>query len=415
MTDDITLRAPGPDEIRAFSDPLAVAFSEEFAPGELDSYGALFELDRAINAFDGEQRVGAGGAYTFRLTAPGGGEVGAAGITAIGVIPSHRRRGILRRIMAWLHDQALDRGEAVAVLWASEGAIYQRFGYGFGTLGSIFEADRARVAFREPVRVDGARIRIVDIDEGVRVFPTIYEEVRRMTPGSLTRTPVKWREQVLTDAEWARGGNGPKYLALLEVDGQPRAYAVYRVKADWDERGPKGTLLVLELMSVDPEAEQTLWQWLFSMDLVGVVKAWRGPVPHPLQQWLVEPRRLGLIVGDGMWLRLLDVPAALEARGYSGSGALVLEVTDGLIAANGGRWQLSVPSSDRGGGVSVERTSAEPDLVLDVAALACVYLGALRFSDLARAGRVRECRPGALVTADVLFTADRAPWCSTVF
>jgi predicted acetyltransferase len=249
----------------------------------------------------------------------------------------------------------------------------------------------------------------------VRVFPTIYEEVRRATPGSLTRTPVKWREQVLTDAEWARGGNGPKYLALLEVDGEPRAYAVYRVKADWDERGPKGTLLVLELLAVDPAAEQALWQWLFSMDLVGVVKAWRGPVPHPLQQWLVEPRRLGLIVGDGMWLRLLDVPAALEARGYSGRGSVVLEVTDSGIEANAGRWQLSVPSPDRGGGVSVERTSAEPDLVLDVAALACVYLGALRFSDLARAGRVRECRAGALQTADALFTADRAPWCSTVF
>jgi predicted acetyltransferase len=116
-----------------------------------------------------------------------------------------------------------------------------------------------------------------------------------------------------------------------------------------------------------------------------------------------------------MWLRILDVPAALEARSYVGLGSLVLEVADAVIGANDGRWQLSVPGSDRRGGPSVTRTSAEPDLSLDIAALASVYLGALRFADLARAGRVRECQPGALLTADVLFTSARAPWCTTMF
>jgi predicted acetyltransferase len=349
------------------------------------------------------------------MTVPGGGEVGAAGITAVGVIPSHRRRGILRQMMAWLHDQAIERGEAVAILWASEAAIYQRFGYGHGTLATMFEVDRARVVFREPVELVDARIRLVDQDEAMRVFPDIYGAVADVTPGALNRVPIRWREQVLTDAEWARGGNGPKYLALLEVAGEPRGYAVYRVKPDWDERGAKGVLLVIELMALDPAAEQTLWQWLFSMDLVGVVKGWRGPVPNPLQQWLLEPRRLGLVLGDGMWLRILDVPAALEARSYVGLGSLVLEVADAVIGANDGRWQLSVPGSDRRGGPSVTRTSAEPDLSLDIAALASVYLGALRFADLARAGRVRECQPGALLTADVLFTTARAPWCTTMF
>jgi predicted acetyltransferase len=143
-------------------------------------------------------------------------------------------------------------------------------------------------------------------------------------------------------------------------------------------------LHVLEVTGVDPAAEQALWQWLFGMDLVRTVSATRGPVPHPLQQWLVEPRRLALTVGDGLYLRILDLPAALSERGYVGSGSLVLEVSDDLMESNAGRWQLSVD----GGRGSVAPTSAAPDLELDVGALAQVYLGGLRFVDLAVAGRM---------------------------
>ncbi len=184
------------------------------------------------------------------------------------------------------------------------------------------------------------------------------------------------------------------------------------MKSDCTPNGPTSTLLVQELMAVDPDAEQRLWQWIASMDLVATVKIWRGPVPHPLQLWLQEPRRLGMTVADALWLRLLDVSAALAARTYAGEGSLVLEVEDAVIESNAGRWQLAVRAD---GSAAVARTAAEPDLVLDVAALACAYLGAFRFSDLARAGRVRECQPGALRSADVLFTPFRAPHCNTMF
>ena len=165
------------------------------------------------------------------------------------------------------------------------------------------------------------------------------------------------------------------------------------------------------MTGVDPAVEQALWQWLFEMDLVRTVSERRGPVPHPLQQWLVEPRRLGLTVGDGLFLRILDLPAALSARGYVGSGTLALEVTDEQFDANAGRWQLSVAD----GHGSVARSSAAPDLELDIGSLAQVYLGGFRFVDLAVAGRVEECQPGALTRADALFTPPRAPWNSTPF
>ena len=216
----------------------------------------------------------------------------------------------------------------------------------------------------------------------------------------------------MTDAEWMRRGNGPQFRAVLEVDGEPRGYVVYQIKQDWDARGPRSTLLVTDLVALDPEAEQRLWQWVGASDLVATIRLMRGPVPNPLQLWLQEPRRLGLTTGDGIWLRFVDAAAALAARTYTGEGSVVLELEDPLIDSNTGRWQLTVGAD---GAATMARTTAEPGLTLDVAALACTYLGAFRFRDLAAAGRVREIQPGALHTADVLFTTSRAPFSNTMF
>ena len=410
-TDDIILRSPGPDELRAFFEPLVDAFSEEITDEELEVERRLMEPERLVNAFDGDDRVGTAGAYTFRMTVPGG-EVGASGITAVGVRPDQRRRGVMRRMMSWLLDDAVQRGEPVAILTASEAAIYQRFGFGQATTQTTFSVDPARVRFREPVGLgEGRRIRMVSADEAAGIIPAVYEAIRPLTPGALTRTDDKWRLQLLSDAAWMRHGSGLKYRAVFEVDGEARGYAIYRVNGDWGPAGPSSTLVAIEVVGVDAAAEQAMWEWLFAMDLMGTVRAWRGSVPHPLQQWLLEPRRLALTVGDGLWLRILDVPGALGARTYAGSGTLVLQLADAMIESNAGRWQLTVDD----GQATVSRTTAEPDLELDIATLAAAYLGAFRFGDLARAGRVRECQSGSLETADVLFTPNRSPWCSTAF
>jgi predicted acetyltransferase len=281
-----------------------------------------------------------------------------------------------------------------------------------GTLQTTFEIERSRARFSRPVEPLG-RVRMVDRDEAANLFPPIYDAIRPGIPGMITRSDAKWRHDQLDDTEWQRSTNGVKYRAVLEVDGAVRGYAIYRVKAEWEERGPNNTMTVLEVLGLDPATERALWEWLFGIDLVGRIKGWRGPMPHPLMLQLTEPRRLGVTVREGMWLRLIDVRAALEARSYGGTGAsLTLELTDEFCPWNAGRWRLDVGGD---GTASDSPFDGEPDLSLDSADLATVYLGAFTFADLARAGRVRECRPGAVRAADSLFATTSAPSCSTMF
>ena len=195
---------------------------------------------------------------------------------------------------------------------------------------------------------------------------------------------------------------------MLEVDGRPRGYAIYRVKGDWDERGPRNEVTVVEVTGLDPAAERALWEWLATIDLVARIKGWRMPVPHPLFLQLEDLSRLGLVVGDGIWLRLIDLPAALEGRSYEGSGVTTLEVTDEFVPANAGRWRVEVT----GGTAIVSPTGDAPDLALDTTALASAYLGGFTFAELFRAGRVGECREGAIADADGLFRTNALAWCS---
>ena len=417
--DRIELRTATIETVRRALSPLRSAFGFEWTDPEWEAGLHTLEVDRVIAAFDAEEPVGSAGAVTFRLIVPGG-EVGAAGITMVGVSPSHRRRGILRRLMRRQLDDVHERGEPVAVLWASEGAIYRRFGYGLATLRGTFEVDRTRTAFADSTPAEG-RIRLVDGEEAVRLLPIPYDKVRSITPGAISRTEDWWRWEFVSDAEWRRQGASPKFFGLYEVGGEPEGYAYYRVREAWDERGPKSELLVREVIAATPRAERDIWRWLFDIDLVGRIHADRVPVPPPLFHLLAEPRRLGLTVLDGLWLRIVDLPVALVGRRYAAGGDLVIEVDDAFCPWNAGRWRIEtagpVTADPAGpmGEARVTRTDAAPDLGLDAAALGSVYLGGIPFRDLAAAGRVAELRPGTVRHADALFAADRTPWCSTMF
>lgn len=412
MPDEIVLRTPTEAEFGRFISPLSIAFNHRMSDAEIEVERRTTELDRFVGALDGEAVVGCGGAFSFRLTVPGG-EVGAAGITGVGVLPSHRRRGILRAMMGWWFDQARERDEPVAILWASEAAIYQRFGYGQATQQTFMDAAKDRIRFLRPVETPG-RIRIVEPDEALRLFPPVYELLRPRVPGSIARTEAMWREGLLADHEWTRHDNGDKVLVVLERDGAPQGYVIYRQRGDWDTTGPKGVLTALEVTALDAVTEQALWQWLFSVDLIGTVRVWRGPAPHPLQLMVTEPRRLAVTVNDGTWLRIIDLAGALAARTYGGAGTLVMDVTDEFCPSNAGRWRLSVTGAGRAGVARVE-ASAEVDVALDISDLAAVYLGAFRFADLAAAGRVRPCRAGGVETADALFSTPQRPTNATMF
>jgi len=407
------IRTATPETVRSFLVPLDIAFGEGHTDAELEDWLHTLEVDRLVAAFDGEVPVGTAAACTLRLTVPGG-EVGAAGVTAVGVEPGHRRQGVLRALMRQQLKDVRGRGEPVAILWTSESAIYQRFGYGLGTINGSFEIERGRTAWLRPWEPEG-RMRLVDAVEALATFPPIYERMRAVTPGALSRTEDWWRWGILHDAEYMRHGAGPKFRYLYEVDGAAEGYATYRTKSDWDDRGPRSQLFVLEAMAVTPRAERAVWSFLFGVDLMRTTKASRAPVPHPLQLALADPRALGLTAGDGLWVRLVDLPVALAARRYRAAGTLVLEVADAFCPWNAGRWRLAASGEPGGAVATVERTDAPADLALDVADLAAAYLGAFRLSDLARAGRVEELTPGALRAADTLFAADRAPWCATMF
>jgi predicted acetyltransferase len=406
----IEIRPPREDEQRRFLEPLGIAFAEEIDDEDYEQHRSTLEWDRVFGALDGDRVVGCSGVLTFELTVPGGGTVGTAGVTAVAVRPDQRRRGILRAMMRRLLDQARDRREPTAALWASEGAIYQRYGFGLGTIQASFDIDRARLVFRTPVEPAGS-VRLVDIDEAARRFPAIYELERRQTAGSLSRTDPIWRHHLLVDSAALRGAIGRKHLAALEVDGVLRGYAVYRARADWDERGPKGVLTVLEAVADSPAGERTLWRWLLDVDLMGTIRASRQAVPHPLQLQLLDPRRLGMTVMDGLWLRILDIPAALEARTYAGDGRIVLEIRDGFYPENDGSWSVEAMA----GAGRVARAAEPAEMRLEISDLAAVYLGTFRFSQLVQAGRAEELAANAAARADALFAVDRVASCSTIF
>lgn len=413
---DWDIRVPTREQLRTYTTPARLAFAEEISDAELDDWLKLAEPERWLGAFESTSSdlvIGTASAHSMRLTVPGG-EVPVAAVTGVAVRPDHRRRGVLRALMRRQLDDVRARGEPVAALWASEAGIYPRFGYGLAAMDGTFEIDTARTTFTRPLPAEG-RVRIVDEDEAARRFPPVYEVMRERTPGALTRTETWWRSATLADPEYSRRGASTKYRVLFEVGGDAEGYAIYRIKDSWDHRGPDHRLEVREAVAVTPRALQGLWRYLFDVDLVRHVKADHVAVPNPLQHVLAEPRALGLFVGDGLWLRLVDLPAALSARRYGAVDTIVLEVGDRLCPRNAGSWRLETTGTPGTAEAAVGATGERPDLVLDTTDLAAVYLGGVRPSELAAAGRIVERTSGALRRADALFSADPAPWCLTMF
>lgn len=412
------LRVPSAEQLRAYSTPINLAFGGGMSDAEMDDWLSLAEPDRWVVAFESpesELAAGTASAFSLRLTVPGA-EIPVAAVTGVGVRPDHHRRGILRALMRRQLEDVRERGESVAILWASEGTIYQRFGYGMGAMDGSLEVATARTGFGPRHSLEGG-VRIVEEGESATLIPAVYDAMRVHTPGALTRSPAWWSggRGVLSDPEHSRHGAGPKFRVVYEAEGQPEGYAIYRVKDDWDHRGPKGVLEVDEAVTVTPRATRGLWRYLFDVDLVRTVKAHRVQVPSPLQYVLAEPRALGLVAGDGLWVRLVDLPAALAARRYGAVDSLVFDVADAFCPWNAGRWQIATNGTSGEAEAHVVRTEAEPDLVLDISDLGAIYLGGTQPDALATAGRIEERTEGAVARASRMFAAEQSPWCVMMF
>jgi len=370
-----------------------------------ERYLRLVPLERMHAALEEGRVVGGAGAHRFELSVPGG-RVRCAGITAVGVYPTHRRRGVLRALMRAQLDDVHERREPAAALWASEETIYGRFGYGLASWSGQIDAPRDRAQFAHPLERSGT-IRLVEPDEARTLLPPVWEELMAQRPGVFSRSPEWWELRVIADRKEHRDGAGPKRFVVAERDGAARGYAVYRHRPRWEHGVPAGELRVWEAIGTDAQATAELWRYLLDVDWTARIHANLLPPDHPLFLLVAEPRRLRYRRGDGLWIRLVDVESALAARTYASDGPIVLEIADAFCPWNAGRWRLA--------GGAVARTDEEPDLRLDVAALGSAYLGGISFRELAEALRVEELRPGAVERADAAFRARAHPWCPEIF
>jgi predicted acetyltransferase len=349
--------------------------------------------------------VGTAGAFGFRVTVPGGASVPAAGVTMVGVAGTHRRRGVLTSMMRRQLDDVRSWGEPLAVLTASEPVIYGRFGYGVGTYHLNADIDTTRVRLSVPPGTDDVRLRYAAPADVLDACEAVYARLVPRRPGMVARVPG-WERLWLLDPESDRDGASPLQCVVAERDGEVVGFVRYRVKADWEAAGPKGTVVVSDLEALDPATHGALWRFLFDLDLTSRIDVRRRPVDEAWQYLVSDVRRCSLLVRDSLHVRLVDVGAALEARTYQAPVDVVLEVEDSFCPWNSGRWRLSGDAK----GATCDRTTDSPDLALSVRELGAAYLGGVSLASLAGAGLVREVRQGALAEAAVGFGSAVAPW-----
>jgi predicted acetyltransferase len=393
------------EELRAAFVPLEQVFGFEVTKDDLEREQRFQPPERFLVASTDGQIVGSAAALPFGMTVPGG-SVRVAGITSVGVIPTYRRRGVMSALVDRQVADCRERGEPVAILWASEGSIYGRFGFGLATLSVDIDADRSHLDL--PATNAQVASRLVSGEEALLAIPRIYERARSRTVGMLERPRVWWEAKALVAPEYSAARDAPPLRwVVLAVNGKDQAYAGYRLNTSWEDGLPAGRLQVLEAIGTTPEAIVELWRWLAGIDLVVRIQARRLSIDHPLVLRVPEPARLRIRVGDGVWLRVVDVQSALAARAMHGDGAVIVELEDERCPWNAGRWRFD------GGGA--ERSRRVPELRLGASELGAVYLGGFTFEQLAHAGRVDELRRGAIERADLLFRVGRAPWCPEVF
>jgi predicted acetyltransferase len=370
----------------------------------LELFTRTLPHERMHAAFEDGQIVGGAGAFPFELSVPGGGSLPCAGVTAVGTHPTHRRRGVLRAMMDTQLRDVHERGEPIAALWASEETIYGRFGYGLASWAGTLNVPHEWDAFAEPLELTGTT-RFVTPEEARELFPPIHEAVRRGRPGMPSRSETWWNDRQLRLPEYE--ADAPRSFVVLELDGEPQGYAIYRTHFAFEGGLPASRLAVREALGVTPQATAAIWRFLLDIDWMAVAEVPFAPPDHPLFLLLGLPRRARYRMHDALWVRLVDVGAALAGRAYGEGGPLVLEVRDAVCEWNEGRWKLD--------GGECSRTDDEPDLALDVSALGSAFLGAVSFEQLRAAMRVEELRQRAIARADALFAWRPLPWCLEIF
>jgi predicted acetyltransferase len=379
---------------------------------------ARLELGRTLAAFDGDTIVGGTGAFSFQMRVPGA-MAAVAGVSLVAVLPSHRRQGILSALMRRQLAEVSERGEAVAVLFASESGIYGRYGYGRASWHAAYRLQRGEGTLAPGAPADpGLRLRIAEPLSARAELAQVYDLALAERPGLYARTGPWW-DRLLTDLHSEDGSSRQIRCVLAEDDSGPRAYAVFTSTECWDEDAglPRGVLEVSEALATDPAATAALWDNLLSRDLVSEFHARMRPVDDPLLYLLADPRRVRPVVSDGLWVRLVDVGRALAQRHYASPVDVVIEVADELCPHNAGRWRLAAEAGGAPAGfrATCERTTAPADVVLPVWAVGAAYLGGSGLKAMANAGLIAEATPGSLAALSTAMSWEPAPWCPMTF
>ena len=394
-------KATDEDELLDAYRTISAAFGEETEERDLERAKKTMPPDRVHVAVEDGKFVGVAAAHAFSLTIPGG-ELPAGGVTWVAVLPTHRRQGVATGLMRHQLEDLRDAGEPLAVLWASESLIYGRFGYGIAAPVHDMNAMKAWFAFRDDPGPVGS-MRLVTRDEAAELFPPVYERVRPNRAGMLSRTPVHWYEERLF-AGPGPPGTSQRFFVVFELDGVPEGYATYRLRDQWDDGVPNGAVFVVEAMGATLVATREIWRYLFGIDLRERVECNFVDPALTLYLGVTDPRRLRMKLSDGLWLRFVDLAAALRARSWGADDSLVLEVRDAFCPWNDGRYRTDG-----------DRVDDSPDLLLDTSDLASAYLGGLDVHVLAAAGRIEERTNGSLERAAAMFRTPLPPFCPEVF
>jgi len=380
--------------------PPSAAFAEQF--------GEHVDYDRTWAAFDRDRVVGTLRSFATPFTVPGPGEVTAAALTNVTVAPTHHRRGYLTEMITADLAAAAERGEPLGILIASEYPIYGRFGYGPAVEGARYAVDAESARFTQPAE---GTVELVDRVTLRKEAPPLYERFRTGQPGSIGRDDYVWDRRLHT-VEVPEDDPPKGWQALYRAPGGgAEGYVSYSAASNWEGMRPRGKLDVHELLALSPRGYHALWRYLCEVDLIAKIEAHDRPVDE-LLPWLLHDGRMVRQSAryDFVWVRVLDVVAALSARRYRGRGRVVIEVADPLGFA-GGRYVLEAEADE----AACARTDEAAGLALPVDLLGSVYMGAVSLHTLAATGRVEERTAGALAEAEQLFRAGPAPWCSTWF
>jgi predicted acetyltransferase len=404
------LRQVTEDQGQDYLAALIRVFHGDYQPDHWDLDRRILEWDRCFGFVVDDRWVASTGAYTKTMTVPGG-TVPIAAVTLVTVSPAYRRRGLLRQMMTHQLADVHRRREPVAALWASEAPIYGRFGYG-SAVPRLHLSGRTRATdFLPEVDLGDGWVEEPTREEYAAAAPVVHARLLPQRPGALDRSEVWWQRRLRDDPGDRGGYSALRYALHRSARGEVDGYATYRVKDEWSAEGSSGEVQIRELDGVDGPARTALWRHLLDLDLITQFSADDVPVDDPLRYQLVDQRGVRAQLADSIYLRVVDVKAALAARRYAADLDLVVGLSDPLLPHNDGSFRVEAgPEAAR-----VTRSRRRPDLTMSIRELGAGYLGGTSFAQLQAAGLVAERTPGAVAAMTVAFDWPRKPFCPDNF